>query len=200
MEDTEKKKREVLKGLEGLLQTLNRPEPGLPFPEVRSNMEWDTPFPSSLFNGILMTDVEGKAIGYNKKLLQMWKIPSSVIDSEEGNDILSCILEQLKEPKRFLQEVRECYSSPETKTCDRIELKDGKVLELFSGPQKTGGRSIGRIWTFHEIAGAPEASGRHGSRQKDGLTSRRPGICRAARFHREVFLTCAAVEWPPSGL
>jgi hypothetical protein len=153
MKDTDKNKTEVLDELERLLQTLTQPEPGSPFMEAGSHTEWDIPFPSSLLNGILMTDVDGKAIGYNQKFLQMWQIPSSVIDSQEENYILSYILGQLKEPERFLKEVRECYSKPETKTCDRIELKDGKVLELFSAPEKTDGRSVGRIWTFHEISG-----------------------------------------------
>ncbi len=153
MENTDKNKAEVLDELEKLLQTLTQPEPASPFMEAGTNAERDFPFPSSLLNGILMTDVDGKAIGYNQKFLQLWKIPSSVIDSQEGNDILSFILGQLKEPEKFLKDVRECYSRPETKTCDRIELKDGKVLELFSQPQKTDGRSVGRIWTFYELTG-----------------------------------------------
>jgi len=154
MEETEKNRPEVLDELERLLQTLADPEEA-PCPvEAAANIDWDMPFPSSGLNGILMTDTDGKAIGYNRKFLEMWKIPYSVIDSQEGNYILSYILGQLKEPEQFLKEVRECYSKPETKTCDRIELKDGKVLELYSQPQRTDGRSVGRIWTFHEISAA----------------------------------------------
>jgi hypothetical protein len=156
MEETEKNKAEVLDELERLLQSLAEPEQTPSQVEVESNMDWDTSFPSPGLSGILMTDVDGKAIGYNRKFLEMWKIPYSVIDSQEGNYILSYILGQLKEPEQFLKKVRECYSRLETKTCARIELKNGKAIELYSQPQRTDGISVGRIWTFHEITEARE--------------------------------------------
>jgi len=153
IEELQKNKESVLREFDQLLQMLAQEGRSPPRTnEGPGRMDWSTVLPQSEANGILMTDVVGKTIGYNKKFLEIWKIPDSVIDSQEEDSILSYLFAQLKEPEKFINEIRVCYDQPETKSYDLVELKDGKIVGLISQSRKMEGKSVILIWSFHEIS------------------------------------------------
>ncbi len=113
----------------------------------------------STTDGILVVDNEGKITSFNKKFVEMWHIPESIIDSRDDNQALSFVLSQLKEPEGFLSKVRELYARPDAESFDTIEFKDGKTFERYSKPQKMGRTSVGRVWSFRDITERKKAEG-----------------------------------------
>jgi PAS domain S-box-containing protein len=105
----------------------------------------------STADGILVVDRQGRIVRYNQKFSQMWNIPRHILESREDNRALSSILEQLKDPKGFMNKVMELYSHPEVESCDVVEFADGRVLERYSQPQRIGEEIIGRVWSFRNI-------------------------------------------------
>jgi PAS domain S-box-containing protein len=111
----------------------------------------------STADGILVVDKEGKIVGFNRKFVQMWRIPQSIIASRDDNQALGFVLEQLKDPQGFLAKVRELYSQPAAESFDVLEFKDGRVFERYSQPQWIGDQSVGRVWSFRDVTERKQA-------------------------------------------
>ncbi len=102
-------------------------------------------------DGILVVDREGRIVSFNKKFVDMWRIPPDVIASRDDSRAIGFVLDQLREPDRFVKKVRELYDEPEAKSYDWLEFKDGRMFERYSSPQKIGGKTVGRVWSFHDV-------------------------------------------------
>jgi two-component system cell cycle sensor histidine kinase/response regulator CckA len=105
----------------------------------------------STADGILVVNANGTIASYNKKFLEMWKIPSQIISTNLDSRALEFVLDQLKNPQQFISKVNELYSQPEAQSYDILEFKDGRIYERYSQPQRIGGKSVGRVWSFRDI-------------------------------------------------
>ena len=103
-------------------------------------------------DGILVVDGEGKSILFNKRFGQMWNIPQKILDTRDDEKALQYVLDQLKEPNRFLEKVTYLYAHKNEKSRDEIQFKDGKVFDRYSSPLiDSNGKHYGRIWYFSDI-------------------------------------------------
>lgn len=105
----------------------------------------------STADGILVVDADGKIVSFNARFVEMWRLPRDVIESRDDERALACVLDQLREPDRFLAKVRELYSLPDATSFDVLEFKDGRVFERVSLPQRLAARPIGRVWSFRDV-------------------------------------------------
>lgn len=105
----------------------------------------------STADGIVVVDKKGKIISYNQKFLQMWGIPDTIIATRSDDEVLDFIGEQFVDREGFFTKVKELYSSPDIESFDILKLKDGKVFERYSQPQKIGTSIIGRVWSFRDV-------------------------------------------------
>ncbi len=102
-------------------------------------------------DAILVVNLENTWVLHNQRFAELWQIPNSILSSKNDQTALSYVLSQLKDPNEFLAKVTELYSTPEADSFDTIEFKDGKVVERHSMPQRIGDKTIGRVWTFHDV-------------------------------------------------
>lgn len=105
----------------------------------------------STADGILAVDREGRMTVWNRRFAEMWRLPEDLLQAHDDDRALAFVLEQLVEPERFLSRVRELYAHPERETFDVIELKDGRVFERYSRPQRLGDTFVGRVWSFRDV-------------------------------------------------
>jgi formate hydrogenlyase transcriptional activator len=111
----------------------------------------------STADGILVVDREGKIIRFNKRFVDMWNIPDSIIESKDDSRALKYVLKQLREPERFVSKVKELYDQPESESYDVLEFKDGRFFERYSKPQLIGRNIIGRVWSFRDVTNRKRA-------------------------------------------
>jgi PAS domain S-box-containing protein len=105
----------------------------------------------STADGILVADSTGKMVSFNKKFVEMWGLPDSIITSRDDTKGRAFAMDRLKDPAGFIKRVMELYSQPDLESYDLLELKDGRVFERYSQPQRIGGISEGRVWSFRDI-------------------------------------------------
>jgi PAS domain S-box-containing protein len=105
----------------------------------------------STTDGILVVNAQGRINRYNKKFTALWGIPQDILATGDDNKAIAFVLDQLKEPEKFIAKVKELYNQPEAVSYDILEFKDGRVFERYSQPQYIKGQSSGRVWSFRDI-------------------------------------------------
>ena len=105
----------------------------------------------STADGILVVDGKGKIVSFNQKFAELWKIPGEILVAGDDERALAFVQRQLKHPEAFMAKVRELYADREATSSDIVEFTDGRVFERYSQPQRIGGRSVGRVWSFRDV-------------------------------------------------
>jgi len=104
----------------------------------------------STVDGILAVNNEGKILKTNKRFEELWRIPQDILDTDSHKTLLNYVLDQLFEPKIFLDKVNKLYNSIEIDS-DILFFKDGRIFERYSAPLLMEDKVIGRVWTFTDI-------------------------------------------------
>jgi len=106
----------------------------------------------STADGILVVDAASRVTKYNRRFLDMWRIPADLAAAGSDERLLAFVLEQLTHPDAFLTKVKELYAHPEAASSDLLEFKDGRVFERYSQPQRVGAEVVGRVWSFRDVS------------------------------------------------
>ena len=105
-------------------------------------------------DGILVVSTEGKISSCNRTFLEMWGVDCGSAAGQRDEDLLAKALPQLQNSAEFLTKVKELYASPAATSFDVLHLKDGRIFERYSQPQRIGERVAGRVWSFREVTQA----------------------------------------------
>ena len=89
---------------------------------------------------------------FNRKCLEMWKIPPDVARRRDPDAFLTTILEQIADPEDFRAEVLRFRDDPDMPIHRDLRLKDGRTFECHTGAlRQAPGDSVGRISFFRDI-------------------------------------------------
>lgn len=107
-------------------------------------------FIASSPNGIMLEDSDGEIIACNDKFRQLWGLSRGVTNRSSQSE-LEAIAQQLKNPAAFQEQIQQ-FSAQSDALGDRLlELKDGRIFEFSTQPQRWQNQIVGRIWIFQDI-------------------------------------------------
>ena len=115
------------------------------------NLMLSTQLESSI-DGILAVDEHAHLVSYNRRFLEIFCIPPSVLEAASDRLLFKAAMEQALDPQAFLERSREIYDSRETSR-DEMVLKNGAIIDRYSAPMvDADGCYHGRVWYFRDIS------------------------------------------------
>jgi PAS domain S-box-containing protein len=102
-------------------------------------------------DGVVSTDEQGRATSWNKKFLNIWRLPAELVSLRDIQKIRGFIAQQLKDSGQFLARIAAIEASKE-KSFDLLELIDGRSVESYSEVISAEGKTAGRVWSFRIVA------------------------------------------------
>jgi PAS domain S-box-containing protein len=101
-------------------------------------------------DAILVVDAAGRATGFNRRYLEMWGL-SADVRGRDVNEIRAHLMSQMRHPEAYVERGRWLDDHPDVEAHDMLELRDGRILERYSHPQRLRDRIIGRVWSFRDV-------------------------------------------------
>lgn len=105
----------------------------------------------STADGILVVTARDKLVRMNQKFIDLWRMPEHIQESRDHDQAIQFALGQLREPEQFLRRMAQIYGQPEEESSDVLHLKDGRIIERYSLPQRIRGETVGRVWSFRDV-------------------------------------------------
>lgn len=101
-------------------------------------------------DGIIAVDNHNAITHLNERFIYMWRVPDDIIESKDFRKLLDHILNQLKDPEKYLSKL-EVLEKTSKDAYDMIFFRDGRIFEQFSCPLIQDGQKGGRVWSFKDV-------------------------------------------------
>ena len=109
-------------------------------------------------DGILVANNINKILTYNQQFLEMWNISPEVAVAGINEKLLLSKAQALKDPERYVENIRFQHAHPNEESRYDTEFKDGRVFEESTTVLRHRDEYMGRIWFYHDITDTRKAS------------------------------------------
>ena len=104
----------------------------------------------STADAVLVVDLRGQAVRFNRRYLEMWRLSDSEVPRSD-QELVGIVKRMVSDPEAFESRVRWFSEHPEAEGLDILELRDGRIIERTSKPQRLRDRIVGRVWSFRDV-------------------------------------------------
>ncbi len=114
----------------------------------------------STADGILVTDLAGRIRHCNRRFADLWGVPQDLLTNRQDDALLDWMRRSVTDPATYMRRLAAVEEATMLQASDVLELHSGKVIERITLPQCSGGRPIGRVFSFRDITDRIAASQR----------------------------------------
>lgn len=90
-------------------------------------------------------------ISYNQRFLEMWSIETPPEVGKHTDGLWDHMCSQVKDEESYRAVNFELIKDPSSEGTHYIEMKDGRVFEVYSKPQLIDGEPVGRVWSHRDV-------------------------------------------------
>lgn len=101
--------------------------------------------------GILVIANDGNISEHNLRFLDLWKVPTSVIEAGSDRRLIDHASRQLIDPGKLVKYLAECQAHADLDHDQALELRDGRIVEVHSTPERIDNRVAGRFFSFKDV-------------------------------------------------
>ncbi len=103
-------------------------------------------------DGLLVVGPDRKIVTANRRFLEMWKLPADAIAADHRTYLLRSVLDHVVDPDAVMTRINYLYEHPEETGNDELRLKDGRIIERWTGPVRSDtGHAQARLWWFRDV-------------------------------------------------
>jgi PAS domain S-box-containing protein len=102
--------------------------------------------------GVVAISGKRQWLYYNQAFVQIWNLPEKVVKNRKSRMGMKIATDQLVDPAGFLAKVEYFIQNPTIAGTYELELKDERVLEMYTKSISTKEQDyLGRVWFFTDI-------------------------------------------------
>jgi two-component system, cell cycle sensor histidine kinase and response regulator CckA len=101
-------------------------------------------------DGILVINKNLAVVTFNKRFLEMWKIPPLLAESGDYEKILNLVISQITS-EDFLTKLQRWDYATRAKEFELLKFQDGRVFECCAHPQTIDETIVGNVWSFRDV-------------------------------------------------
>jgi signal transduction histidine kinase/DNA-binding NarL/FixJ family response regulator len=106
----------------------------------------------AVLDGIVVVDERGTVVTLNQRFIEIWGVPASIVASASEAELIRHQTSLVVDPAAFLATHTPMPGQLDAAATDDIRLKDGRVLEPWTGPVRASSGAIyGRLWCFRDV-------------------------------------------------
>ncbi len=103
-------------------------------------------------DGLLGVSNDGEVLSFNRRLVEMWRIPQEVIDTRSAGAVMESVQDRLVSPQAIIERIAYLSEHRDEKSQGEVILKDGSTIDYYSAPiTSEDGVCYGRVWYFRDI-------------------------------------------------
>ncbi|KTD15985.1 regulatory protein (GGDEF and EAL domains) [Legionella lansingensis] len=102
-------------------------------------------------DGILVMNNNEEIIDFNANLVNMFKVPNRLMNTQKAGLVLEYIAERLEKSEHFLKLTEKMTHLKNTTKTTTLKCKDSRILDIYTQPYKLNKKICGRIWCFRDI-------------------------------------------------
>lgn len=101
--------------------------------------------------GILVTDLQGGVRNYNQRFVQLWSLQPDLAAAVNPRAVLEFLPSQVQDPEAYAQAQDALRHDEAASRRDVWPLRNGRILECVTLPQRSHQRIRGRVYSFRDI-------------------------------------------------
>lgn len=105
----------------------------------------------STTDGILAMGYFGRAMHYNTRFVEMWRIPPDKLPSLNESALLAMQMSQVRDPETFLKQVEKRKAQPDERHFSMVQTTDGRVFECVVMPQRVRNKRVGTVTSWRDV-------------------------------------------------
>lgn len=103
-------------------------------------------------DGIFFQGADGRTAWYNRRLLELWEVDSSVTTKATLGERLAAVMDRLADPEAFARVAFEMEQEPHRTMRLDVRSKSGRTFDCHTAPVLgPDGGYLGRVWYYRDV-------------------------------------------------